>query len=296
VRLHPAFVPLSLTAIVWGLNFVVVKWAYAELSAPALALSRLFPALLVMAICTVLTGERLSYPKGDALKILSLGFFATGVYMITFLEGMRTSSPADASILLSTSPIIAYGVAVAFGRESFRWGAFFGSVIAFVGVGLVVFGAGSQTHGKLLGNLLILFSAVQWALCVVFGRPLLEKYSPIRVFTLSMPGALIVLAPYGLSAALHTNWLHLAPLTWLSFWYIAVLAGALGFAGFYLGVSRASASGAMLAQFCVPPIAAVSGWVLLKERLTLVQIAGFVIVACGLWTSFRARRVYRSIT
>ncbi len=270
---------------------MVVKWAYAELSAPALALSRLLPAMAVMAICTVLTGERLSYPKSDSAKILTLGFFALGIYMITFLEGMRTSSPADASILLSTSPIIAYGAAVAFGRESFRWGALLGSLIAFVGVGLVVFGATSHSHGKLLGNLLILFSAFQWALCVVFSRPLFEKYSPLRVFTLSMPGALPALIPYGIWPVVHTNWLHLAPLTWFSFWYIAILAGALGFAGFYLGVSRASASGAMLAQFCVPPIAAISGWVLLKERLNVVQMAGFVIVACGLWSSYRARKV-----
>lgn len=280
---------------VWGLNFVAVKYAYNEISAQALALARLFPALFVMLIMTALAREKISYPRGDAARILALGFFAMGIYMIAFLEGMRFTSPGDAAIILATSPIFTYGLAVLVRQERFHWGALAGALIAFAGVALVVMGAAAESHGLLIGNLLILLAALLWAISAVMSRPLMEKYSPVRVFSLCMPGALPVLIPYGLIPLLGTPWSSVSSTGWVAFAHISVMAGALGFAAFYVGVRRAGASGAMFAQFFIPPVAVLSAWLIMGAKVSTAQLIGMAIVFVGVGVASRYRRIVNQL-
>lgn len=282
--------PLTITALAWGFNFVAVKWAYIQVLPAAVGLARLFPTWVVMIILTRLFGEKLTYPKPDAFRILFTGFLAMGIYMVAFLEGIERTSTADAAIILASSPIITYAIAIIVRQERFRVGALFGALVAFSGVVLVMSKVMGVGGGKLEGNLLILLSAILWGISVVYSKPLMEKYSPIRVFTLSLPGALPVLIPYGLAAVATTDWMNLEPRTWLSLAHISILAGALGFAGFYVGVKHAGASGAMLAQFCVPPLATICAWKFLDEPIAREHYIGLVIVLIGVWTSAHFRR------
>ena len=144
-------------------------------------------------------------------------------------------------------------------------------------------------EGKLLGNILILISAVIWASSTVYARPLVAKYSPYRVLTLSMPGALIVLVPYGLMASLATPWAQMTPLSWGMLAYVAVAAGAVGFVCFYEGVRQIGGPAAMLYQYLVPVLAAASAWLVLGKTLSPMQLGGVGVVLSGVALSNYAR-------
>lgn len=273
--------PLLFTVTAWGFNFVALKLVYREFTPAATSLIRFVITLVAMAIICLFIKEPLRYPKGDSLRILWLGFVSMGAYMILFLEGLNYTTPADSAIILSTSPIFTYFFAIVAKQEEFRAHALLGSMVAFAGVGVVILGAGKDENGSLFGNTLTLAASVAWAYSAVFSRPLMEHYTPARVFTLAMPGSLLVLIPYGILPAVTADYLSVAPITWAMMLHVSVLSGALGFTGFYVGVRQVGAAGAMLYQFLAPPLAMVCAAMFLGAHIGIVQVLGFVLVVIG---------------
>lgn len=285
--------PLLVTVLSWGFNFVALKLIYVEVPAPALGLVRfvLMYGVLV-AICRI-GGVSLRYPKGDALRTMTMGFLAMGVYMVFFLEGMKGSTAAEGAIILATAPIFTSLFAAAAGQERLNLGALAGGFMSFAGVVLVILGgvsSGPAPSGKLLGNFLILASSAIWAASAVLSRPLVERHSPFRILTLSMPGAIPVLVPYGLMSTINLDWTTVSPISYLLLAHVAMLAGVAGFAGFYAGVRQVGAAGAMLYQFLVPPVAAAFAWATLGQAMTNVQFAGLVVVLTGVAIAMHFRR------
>lgn len=288
-------VPLVGTVLFWGFNFVAVKLIYQQMEAPALALTRFLAMYLLLLAWCWARKEPLRYTREDSLKLIYQGFLSMGLYMVLFLEGMTGSSAAEGAIILAVAPILTAFFAAAAKQEKLTVVSLGGAAIAFTGVALVATGGTHVDHGKLLSNWIVLASAVVWAYSAVYSKPLLTRYSATQMLTLSMPGAFLILIPYGLVSALRTDWRAFTPTTWGMFAHIVFLAGFAGFLGFYAGVRKVGAAGALLYQYFVPPIAALTGFLLMGQALTTAQVVGMLIVFAGVSVSsvgrFIANRV-----
>lgn len=291
VSASPRFsLPLVITALSWGMNFVAIKALYAQTTPAALSVIRFVPMyLLLLAICAI-RRESLRYPKEDAVRILYLGFMAMGVYMVLFLEGMRGTGAAEGAILIATAPVMSILLESATGQARFRWGVLGGATVAFGGVLVVLLGEPVQMRGDLVANGIVFASAVVWAYCGTLMRPLIAKYGPLRTLTLSMPGGLAVLIPYGATAAVATSFGDFTPRTWLMLGHVTVFAGVVAFLGFFEGVRQIGAGAAMLYQYMVPPLAAIFAWWVLGAPLHASQLLGLAVVIGGVAWATRARR------
>lgn len=292
--------PLLATVLGWGFNFVALKLLYmpGQMDPGSVGLTRFAIMWLVLAAYCLIRGISLRYPRGDELRIVALGFLSMGAYMVLFLEGMKGSSAAEGAIILATSPIFTAIIASLAGQERLNLGSLGGAAMALGGVVLVIMGgvreAGAEPH-RLAGNLLVLASAVVWAGSTVLSRPLVASYPPVRVLTLAMPGALCVLLPYGIAATIEVPWPNLHSVTWWMLLYMALVAGVMGFAGFYVGVRQVGAAGAMVYQYLVPPTAAISAWLVLGQAMHPLQFGGLIVVLAGVAISMHSRRSPESV-
>lgn len=287
--------PLMWMVLFWGFNFVAVKVLYKEMSPPAVSIYRwLVMYGLLIGICRV---RRLSLvPKReDWPLILLVGAICMGAYMVLFLEGMSKTTSSEGAIMLATSPILTYLFSCLRKHEPFSGGALIGAIIAFIGVGTVILGGSAAGHGSLMGNLTVLLSAVVWAVGAVVMKPLVSKYDPTQLLTISMPGALPILIPYGLMATVNTDLSRISPTAWFMFGTVAVLSGVVAFACFYAGIRKIGAPAATLYQYFVPPTAVFFGWVVLKVVPTPMQLSGLLIVLGGVAYAGRARQVAREM-
>lgn len=280
---------LTITVLVWGFNYVAIKAAYREMLVPAMSLSRFLITWVVLVVVSLISGESLRYPnRSDTVRILFLGFVASGLYMVVFLEGMAHTTAGEGAVIIGTAPVFVILLSALLGREPFRLGTLLGALVALAGVGMVATSGPERLRGEFAGGVVVLAAALIWAWAVVLTRPLVVKYSPIRVLTLSMAGAAPVIVPFGLKAELSTNWQALSPMTYLMLGHVAVLAGAVGFSCFYAGVKHIGANGAMLYQYCVPPLAALFGWMVLGQPFGWAQTAGMVAVVLGVSLAWRS--------
>lgn len=291
----PLNLPLTVTVLAWGFNFVGLKILYKEVSPEAVALLRFLGMWAILVAICLAAKESLKFPKEDRWRLLFFGFMSMGIYMVLFLEGLRLSSPAVTAIILNTSPIITMLLMAAMGHERLRAGAFLGAIIAFSGVVMVILSGSVSGQGSLKGNLIILLSAVAWAYCVVLMKPLLDRHSPLKVLTLSMPGALPVLLVYGLVATVQVDYGAITPMGWSMLFHVSVISGVVAFLCFYKGVRMAGGNGAMLSMFFVPPTAAIFAWLMLGYLLLPLQLIGLAVVIAGVslsqWSRLRKEAV-----
>jgi drug/metabolite transporter (DMT)-like permease len=279
-----------ITVLCWGFNFVALKLIYREVAPSAVALTRFILMYAVLACVCWVRGHSLTYPPGTMGRLWLIGALSMGLYIVLFMEGMYSAGAAEGAIVLATAPVFTTLIAIAFRQEAFSLGAFAGALLALGGVALVVGHAESGGPHRLEGDLLVLLSAVVWAFSIVLARPLVLRMDPVRALTLSMPGALLVLFPFGIRATLATDWAHLSQVSWLSFLHVSVLAGALGFIGFYRGLQAVGAAGAMLYQFFVPAFATLFAWLILRESLAIWQLVGFGVILAGVTFALRSRK------
>lgn len=155
---------------------------------------------------------------------------------------------------------------------------------------MVVFAGDEIRFDHLIGNGLMLASAIGWALGAVVSRPLVKTKPAIVVLTQSMPAALVVLVPYAIGASLTTSWLNLSSTSYLALAHFTILAGALGFVGFFYGVQKIGAPGAMYYQFCVAPVATLLAWIVLGDSLRPLQFVGMGVVLLGVILATAARK------
>jgi drug/metabolite transporter (DMT)-like permease len=284
--------PLALAILAWALNYIALKLVYKQFTASQLAFLRylvMYAALLV--ICLV-SKESLEVPRKDFWRLMFFGFCTMGAYMFFFLEGMRWSTPAEGAILLNTTPILTMILAAVIVKEKLRPGSLVGAIVAFTGIVLVTSQGAVLGQHKMLGYGLLELGALTWAYSIVIMKPLLGRYSPVRLMTLSMPGGFLPMLIY---------WLYrdhgvmplasVTPLGWLEFGHVAMLSGVMGFLLFYRGVHEIGPAEAAMWMYFVPPLTAVFQWMFTGTVLSLWQFLGLFVVIAGVATAQHFRAV-----
>lgn len=283
--IHPA---LAFVVLAWGLNFTAIKFVYLGFTPAAGGLFRyLLMAPLLVAWCLV-AKVPLRYPQGKWLQTNMAGFWGSGVYMVVFLEGMRTANPAHAAAALATAPVwvILFSALTKYDRLTWRLGI--GSVVAYLGV-FVMSLAGGGSSGEIVGTVLVAVSAVVWAWSVICYRRLMPEQEPLQALVLSFPGALAVMAFYGFVPLLRTDLTAVPADAWWAMGYFAVVAGVLAFAAYYRGLRDVGPAMTSLTQYFIPPTAALGAWLVMANPIGWPEAVGLLLVSAGTYISASGR-------
>lgn len=247
---------------------------------------------VLVAVCHF-TGQSLKLPKEHRNKILFAGLNSMGIYMIFFMEGVKLTSAGEAAIILVTNPIMVAIWMMILRLEAKSTAKIIGSIVAFIGVGLVVIGrpgvvsTTKETTDRLLGDLFMILGAISWSWSVVISKPLSAHIKPLPLFTMSMLGGLPVVFLYGFAPALRVHWQSFTPWQWTNFAQIVLGSGVIGMVFYYKGISQLPASIATMHQFLVPVLATGFAALVLHERLAWVQAIGLAVLFVGVLVAMK---------
>jgi drug/metabolite transporter (DMT)-like permease len=159
-----------------------------------------------------------------------------------------------------------------------------GIILTLSGVAFVLAERGLTWQGgswAILGDLLMLLTAICGAIYGVLAQKMLKKYKPITVTTYAMLTGTCLLIPAalveGLSQALTKIDLQAASLIL----FLGICGGALGYFLWTFALAHLTPTQVAVYINLNPMVAAVLGAALLAEKLTLVFIAGFAAVLIG---------------
>lgn len=275
---------LLLLAVIWGVNFAVIKVALEELHPFAFNALRFPLASLVLYLLLRARGA-LHLPRpGDRLRIVGLGILGNIAYQPLFIVGLDLTSAGNASLLLATTPVwvLLLSVGLRHERPSARvWTGILGTVggMALVTAG----GRGVRLAGSsLAGDALMVGAAVAWSFYTVGSRAMVERYGALPVTAWTLWVGTVGLVLMGLPWLIEVPPWEVSAGAWGGVAYAGVLAISVAYAIWYRGVRRIGNARTSAYSNLVPVVALATAWAWLGEVPTGLQLVGAAIILGGL--------------
>jgi drug/metabolite transporter (DMT)-like permease len=222
--------------------------------------------------------------RKDWLRAAVVGLTTIGSYQALFTIGLQYTTASNSSLMLASIPAWTAVFAVASRQERFSVFQIMGILMSFTGVGLAIRGGGVGfvlSWESVQGDVMTLVAAALYAWGMVLAKPLLVKYSSLRLMTWSiLSGTLLLVLISGPQLATE-DWAGVSLATWLGLAFIAVFGSVLAFVIWFKSVGEIGASRTAIYNNLIPPMAILIAWVTLGENLTLLQALGAAVVIFG---------------
>ena len=226
------------------------------------------------------------------LSIVLLGILGNVVYQLLFIYGIDKTLAGNSSLILATVPVWTLLLATTLNKERHGIGVWSGIIITLVGIFFVVSGSGTNLSldGNLpVGDLLVLLSAITWALYTVGSQNLTREYGalPVTAWTLCIATPGLVLAG---SKSLWSMDLGKVPLlSWIGVAYAGIMALAIAYYFWNYSLEKIGAPRTAAFSNLVPVVALSTALILLKEIPSTSQLIGTGIILIGLWITRRGK-------
>ncbi len=189
---------IAFVNILFAINMIISKsLLHDEISPEGLTLARILFACTAFWI-TSLFVKKEKVDKKDLFMLFLCGMLGIAINQALFIEGLNTTSPVDASILVTCTPMFVMVFAFFLLKEPITWKKAGGVIIGATGaILLILTGHHVDTRdGSLNGNLMVIASGFSYALYLVIAKPLTLKYSAVTIMKWMFLFSAIVLTPF----------------------------------------------------------------------------------------------------
>ena len=277
-------------SFVWGINFSVVKTALTDLSPLSFNSLRFgLASLFILTLLWVLERD-LSFRREDIGRLVLLGLIGNTVYQLLFIHGIARTTASNSSLMLATMPIFVALLSSVLGVERVERKVWYSVILSFIGIFLIVQSAErtlTMTDQSWIGDLLVLAGTICWSTYTVLSKPLLQRYTPLKLTTLTMVMGTPLLVLVSIPSLKEQNWGSVSLQGWLSLTYSFFFAISIGYVVWYTAVRRIGSARTALYENLITVIAVAVAWIFLSEGMTLLQVLGAVLVLTSLYLARR---------
>ena len=195
--LSVAYLAFAALGVIWGSNFIFVKWAVLLISPAQIVLLRVLFGFLPLLVAALATGSLhwRDWRHGRHFVVMSL--LATAFYYLAFANGAALLLSSVAGMLSGAIPLFTFVAALAFLRsEPINARSISGAIIGFIGI-LLIARPWSQSVGavNLTGVLWMVAGSSSVGLSFVYARKFISPLgrSPLALTTYQIGLALVIL-------------------------------------------------------------------------------------------------------
>ena len=273
-----------LMALIWGINYSVIKYGTSAMQPVAFNGVRVAIAALALLLIAIAWGGA-PPARRDVFALLALGVLGNGIYQILFAEGIARTRAGEAALVVGGSPALIALLGRATGIETTTRRGVLGIALSIFGVGLIVLAranVGSGPHGgSLLGDVLVLIGSICWAVYTILLVPYTKRLSGLWVVAVSMLGGSLVLLAVGARAIAAVDWTTVSSGVWGSMLYGGLAGLVFAYILWYRGVKVLGPTRTALFANLQPFIALMFAWVTLGETPTAWQVTGAATIVGG---------------
>ena len=275
-------VSLFLMALIWGVNFVVVKYATGVL--PLLPFNAVRVTLAAVTLLLIASLGATPWPdRKRFIALLALGVLGNGIYQMLFINGVARTRAGDASLLIAATPAFIALIGRAKGTERIGGRGWVGILLSILGIGMVSGAAVLvQTRMALLGDLLILGGALCWAFYTVLLKPYMHDIDGVKLSAITMLGGSIALMVSGWPAVVATQWSAAPASAYGALVYSGLGGLVIAYLFWYRGVRLIGPTRTAMYSNLQPIFAVAVAWMVLGEIPTVWQGVGAASIMSGL--------------
>ncbi|HEY4733117.1 MAG TPA: DMT family transporter, partial [Gemmatimonadaceae bacterium] len=300
-RAQPAFgltdVLLFVMAVIWGINFVVVKYATRIFPPVAFTGMRVGTAALFLVMFALLrrgpadeAGERASgrstitsLQRADIVRMLLFGFLGNGLYQLFFVHGVARTRAGNAALIIAAAPAFIALIARARGMERVRTKALLGIGLSIAGVALVMAGSARPSNGEptLLGSVLVFLGVLCWSLYTILLQPYTTRVDVWRLSAITMVGGAVPLMLASAPSIARIDWSNVGPGAWAALLYSSVISMGVAYIFWYRGLRILGPTRTAVYANLQPIVALLAAWAVIGEVPTVFQGVGATTIIAG---------------
>lgn len=275
---------LLLMALIWGVNFSVVKFGTTVFT--PLAFTGLRVVLAAVVLLSISAARKKPFPRrNEILALMGLGIIGNGLYQILFVEGISRTNVGNAALIVAAAPAFIAIVSRVGGVERVHRRVLGGIALSLAGVALVVFGSARSAQGDatLLGTMLVFAGTICWTAFTVLLQPYARRLDPIHLSAFTMLGGCIPMLIATPRALLATDWSHVGLPAWGAIFYASIISMGVAYLFWYRGLRVLGPTRTAVYANLQPVIAIAVAWLFLNEPPTAWQGVGTATIMTGLF-------------
>jgi drug/metabolite transporter (DMT)-like permease len=280
-----AHLALILTNFFYGINYIIVKSVMPDYVSPvALTFLRIVPSSVLFILAGLMVKEKIT-DKRDFKYLFLAGFLGVFLSQFLFIKGLNYSSPIDASILVTTTPILVMIVSVFAVKEKISTIKIIGILTGASGALLLVGGKGLIEFNRqnLFGDMLLLFNSVAFAIYLAVARPLMIKYNTIVVMKWVFVFGAILYIPFGIHGFIDIQWSKMPLKVVAGISYIILIATFLNYFLMNAALKKLRSTVVSIYLYTQPVIASITAIVFGVDKPTLINMSACSLVFVGVY-------------
>lgn len=273
----------ALVVVIWGTTFVSTKVLLQNGLGP---IEIMFYRFLLAYLGILLISHKRWWAenwKDEGMLMLS-GLTGGTFYFIAENTALGITQASNVALLVCTTPIFTALLANWFFKEPLRKNMLLGSLIALVGVGMVVFSGSVLLQINPLGDFLSIVAALMWAIYCLILKPLGKRYSTAfitrKVFLYSVLSLLVyfLFDPLQIKPDILFN-----PIVALNLLFLGIMASMLCFIAWNAAVKVLGPSKTANYIYVQPFSTLVLSSIILSEVITVLSMIGALCIIEGIY-------------
>ena len=283
------------TVAIWGSTFVFTKMLLQNGLSPAQIFTLRFIIAYILLLAFALSRHRFRlFCKSlkDELLMVVLGITGGSVYFLAENAAMLFTTATNTSLIVCSCPLFAMLLFAIVYRHSERVSRLqaLGSVIACLGMAVVVLNGHFVLHLSPLGDMLAFAACLCWAVYSLLMKPATERYSSLfitrKVF---FYGLLTIIPYYFFVPGFPSMEVLLCPEVLWNLLFLGVVASMICYVTWNWVISKLGAVVATNWVYFNPITTIIFAWWLLHEQITVWFLLGTVLILTGMYLADRKK-------
>ncbi len=271
-----------LIVFLWGATFVNTKVLY---NAGVQPLEIFVIRFVIAYFCIWLISPKKLWANSwrDELNMLWLGITGGSLYFLAENHAIGLSIVTNGIFLVCTAPLVTGILGLIFVKSvKASWRLIIGSLVAVVGVGLVIFNGHFVLHLNPLGDLLALLASFAWAVYSLLMKRFSKQYSAIFITRKVFFYGLLTVLPVFFFHSWTTSWHTLCePKIWINLVFLGIIASFVCFLLWAWVIAKIGAMKASNLIYLNPVSTFITSAIFLNEAMTVMAFLGSAFILIG---------------
>ena len=282
--------------VIWGSTFIFTKLLLLQGLSPAniFTLRFVIAYVLLLAFSPLLGQVRwCANSIWDELLMLALGVTGGSLYFLTENAAMNYTTTTNTSLIVCMCPLFAaLLISVFYKKERLHGWQIVGSLIAALGVIIVVLNGHFILHLSPKGDALAFWACMCWAVYSLLMIPAGKRYDTFFITRKVFFYGLFTMIPY------YIMWLEFPPLSTLlrsdtlfHLLFLGCIASTICFLTWNWVIKKLGAVITTNYVYFNPVITILCAWIVLSEQITGWFLLGTTLILTGLYLSARKNKI-----
>ena len=292
--IYLSYILLVSLATIWGVNFLFIKLAVAEVGPVTNVWGRLVMAALLLYILMRFSGNRLILTRTYIIFYIAIGSLGSAIPFFLISSAEQTIDAGLAGVLMSPMPLLTLALsAIILRNEKINFLKVLSFFIAAFGL-VVLFGfenlsqLGGNNRAEFIAQLIVLLAAICYGVNSIISK-LVPKINFISLATGTTIASAILITPFAIIA--EPFWLEdFGTQSIIAITFQGILGTALANLMFFKIIELKGPVFLSLINFQIPLIAYFSGVIFLGEIIKFNVLISLTMILCALYLNHISSR------